>query len=347
MAFHTKSFLLGFLTCCFLLASLYLVGLARYQSAAPVSSSLVVSAPPASSSVDVTSPWDDVTEQDLADIDRDLVKKKKWLLAGCGDVCDREMTGVPSKYFPFIKKKFNCQELWGNFVIDVPRRVAFSYYKSKGDLFNQAYAGGEAQTPIWTQNEVDDWAKLCSEGKLHGNYGVGDTNAVFQALLNATTVKGGHVLVVGSENPWVEACVLAAGASHITTLEYGRIQSEHPQISTLTPDTIRNKYFSNELSLFDAVVTFSSVEHSGLGRYGDSLNPWGDVQQMARAWCIAKPQANLIIGVMGSHTSPDLLAWNAHRGYGPLTYSHLLANWKQLSNFPAYQEVFLLRKVEE
>ena len=34
-----------------------------------------------------------------------------------------------------------------------------------------------------------------------------------------------------------------------------------------------NIFLKGELGPFDAVVTFSSVEHSGLGRYGDGLNP--------------------------------------------------------------------------
>ena len=31
---------------------------------------------------------------------------------------------------------------------------------------------------------------------------------------------------------------------------------------------------------FDAVVSFSSLEHSGLGRYGDAINPWADVLEV-------------------------------------------------------------------
>ena len=33
-------------------------------------------------------------------------------------------------------------------------------------------------------------------------------------------IEGGRVLVVGSETPWVEACLLEAGAAQIVTLEY-------------------------------------------------------------------------------------------------------------------------------
>ena len=47
-------------------------------------------------------------------------------------------------------------------------------------------------------------------------------------------------------------------------------------------------YLNGTLGLIDAVVTFSSVEHSGLGRYGDILNPWEDIIAIARAWCVTK-----------------------------------------------------------
>ena len=83
--------------------------------------------------------------------------------------------------------------------------------------------------------------------------------------------------------PWVEAAVLSKGAAGVLTLEYGAIHSDHPQIRTIQPEEFRRRWA--ELPRFDAVVTYSSVEHSGLGRYGDALNPWGDVLEIARARC--------------------------------------------------------------
>ena len=53
---------------------------------------------------------------------------------------------------------------------------------------------------------------------------------------------------------------------------------------------------------FDAVVTYSSLEHGGLGRYGDQLNPWADLIAMAKAWCLTKTGGRLLIGVP---TGPD------------------------------------------
>jgi hypothetical protein len=98
--------------------------------------------------------------------------------------------------------------------------------------------------------------------------------------MHAAGVKNGRVLIIGSITPWVEACVLEAGARQIVTVEYSKIESYHTQIQTLTPNEFREHFLKGKLGLFDAVVTFSSVEHSGLGRYGDGLNPWGDMRNI-------------------------------------------------------------------
>ena len=66
------------------------------------------------------------------------------------------------------------------------------------------------------------------------------------------------------------------------------------------------------LEAFDAVITYSSVEHSGLGRYGDAMNPWGDRQAVARAWCMTKKNGRLALAVPGCDND-DIIAYNAHR----------------------------------
>ena len=123
-------------------------------------------------------------------------------------------------------------------------------------------------------------------------------------------IYNSSALVLGSENPWVEACLLSLGARDVTTIEYGAINSTHPQVKTFTPDQVRadpNPF----LNKFDVVVTVSSLEHSGLGRYGDALNPWGDRQATARAWCMTKPQGNLVLNVPCNEK--DTIYYNAHR----------------------------------
>jgi hypothetical protein len=58
------------------------------------------------------------------------------------------------------------------------------------------------------------------------------------------------------------------------------------------------------------------------------LNPWGDLITMARAWCLVKPGGRALVGVP---SGPDIVVFNSHRIYGPVAYSHLFANWEQVS----------------
>ena len=77
--------------------------------------------------------------------------------------------------------------------------------------------------------------------------------------------------------------------------EYKKLQSLHPKVSTVLPHEFEQMYLNG--TRFDTLVTYSSVEHSGLGRYGDRLNPWGDLLTMAKSWCILKPKAQALVGV--------------------------------------------------
>ena len=76
--------------------------------------------------------------------------------------------------------------------------------------------------------------------------------------------------MIGTQLPWIESILLEKWANHVTTLEYTSIHNHHPNITVLHPDKLRDMYikgtFDDSSQMFDAVVTFSSLEHSGLGR---------------------------------------------------------------------------------
>ncbi|CAG2220379.1 unnamed protein product [Mytilus edulis] len=82
----------------------------------------------------------------------------------------------------------------------------------------------------------------------------------------------------------------------------------------MVPSEYRRTFLDKTLGLFDAVVSFSSIEHSGLGRYGDTLNPWGDLIVVARAWCVTKTNGSLVLGVLYD-LNGDYITFNAHRCY--------------------------------
>ena len=73
-----------------------------------------------------------------------------------------------------------------------------------------------------------------------------------------------YTCLSGSLHPWLEALLLLRGAAHITTFDYNKISSQHPEIETLLPGELSKKYFAGVR--FDVMATYSSIEHSGLGR---------------------------------------------------------------------------------
>ena len=83
--------------------------------------------------------------------------------------------------------------------------------------------------------------------------------------------------------------LLELGATNVTTLEYNDINNSVENVKIIKPSDVKRIWNEkpgqrNEEFNFDVVVTFSSIEHSGMGRYGDPLNPWGDLIASARAW---------------------------------------------------------------
>ena len=59
------------------------------------------------------------------------------------------------------------------------------------------------------------------------------------------------------------------------------------------------------------IVSFSSIEHSGLTRYGDAPHPWGDLVTMAKNWCFLADDGINFIGVPTALV--DTIHFNAHR----------------------------------
>ena len=60
----------------------------------------------------------------------------------------------------------------------------------------------------------------------------------------------------------------SAFPSCTVTVEYGRIEQSHPQLTTLLPSEVVAQYNAQTWRPVDFAVSFSSVEHSGLGRSG-------------------------------------------------------------------------------
>ena len=84
------------------------------------------------------------------------------------------------------------------------------------------------------------------------------------------------------------------------------------QVDAVLPSELSNQFISGgHVSLFDVIISYSSIEHSGLTRYGDAPHPWGDLVTMARSWCFVEDTGMAFIGIPTNQV--DSIYFNAHR----------------------------------
>lgn len=77
-------------------------------------------------------------------------------------------------------------------------------------------------------------------------------------------------------------------AKHITTVEFRTTVSHIPNHQMLKPLDWVQQWMHGKLAPVDFAFSFSSWEHDGLGRYGDPIDPWGDIKAVQRASCYVK-----------------------------------------------------------
>lgn len=77
------------------------------------------------------------------------------------------------------------------------------------------------------------------------------------------------------------------------TVEFRTTKSYIPNHQVIKPLDWVKGVQSGTFSPVDFAFSFSSWEHDGLGRYGDPIDPWGDVKAMQRASCYVKPGEKL------------------------------------------------------
>lgn len=177
--------------------------------------------------------------------------------------------------------------------------------------------------------EVIRWTEELLRSSIRMNYcfpttGFSTCNHMIQHHGHRFAGKRGAV--IGSMRPWLEASLLyETNMSHVITIEYAPIHSDIAQLTTLTPKQAANRYLADDWREVDFIFSFSSIEHSGLGRYGDPLDPHGDILAINQIFCFLKPGGLLYLTIP---TGTDAFLFNAHRIYGKYRLLALFAGWK-------------------
>jgi hypothetical protein len=189
-----------------------------------------------------------------------------------------------------------------------------------------------ADAPLaWTDQDFRS-CQDALEAVLAGEAGARYSSDVhLQGLFARHAVTGRSVAVVGSERPYYEAAVLRFGGFP-TTIEYRPIRHAIPGLTTLTVDQV----MAGALR-FDCAMSISSIEHSGLGRYGDPLDPDGDFKTMTLLKGLVKPGGLLFLQVP---IGRDTVVWNAHRIYGRIRLPQLVKGWQLIDGLGFAMELF-------
>lgn len=164
---------------------------------------------------------------------------------------------------------------------------------------------------------------------------------------------GKTVAVIGSKgNPWLEAILLNNGARDITVVDYNVPQIENNS-------NIRSMHFNdfaNSSTQYDYIFSYSFIAHCGMGRYGNPLDPNGDLNVMK---VLQQKLKRLLF--LATHVGLDSVVWNAHRIYGSKRLSLLLDGFEEVrwigferdeivdkqidpSRFTAPQPIIVLKK---
>jgi len=181
----------------------------------------------------------------------------------------------------------------------------------------------EVQNEINANFNSDTFNKYRNMVQARESNYYGYTDQWMYEALSFYPIEGKNVCIFGSTAPWYEAMCLTYGAKSVNVIEYSDRISFDDKIAYIKPE---NQYSK----VYDIGLSISSFEHDGLGRYGDPINPTGDLEAMQNAKKVIKKDGLMYLSVP---VGKDLLCFNAHRIYGFERFYKLIENWEPIATY--------------
>lgn len=216
---------------------------------------------------------------------------------------------------------------------DIPKDLVSDFRMGgKIPISYRYFDGGNNVAPRhYSVKDIDYYFKRAAERKC--NY-YGATDTFFYDALDKYSIKNKKVLVIGSCKPCYEAICLYRGA-HVTVSEYADITCDVKTIKYIKPESLENVR-----DFYDVVVSISSYEHTGLGRYGDPIDPLGDLDAMIGAARVLKKKGLMFLAVPRGQ---DEVVWNEKRVYGNIRFPLLVDGYNILAKYgKGLQPIFVL-----
>lgn len=207
------------------------------------------------------------------------------------------------------------------------------------------YDKHSAKNKLLTFEQYDAIEDIMAGKKPAGSY----QNQAFAPLLSKykSHIEGRSMVVIGTQNPWIEKYSYHLNASKITTLDYNRAKWDNPRLEWHHVNDFLDRAMSEQkIEVFDNSASFSSIEHSGLGRYGDPLSPDGDIEAVLETHCLLRPGGLLFLALPVSDKEKGFIQFNAQRVYGESRLRLMFEGWTELERAGQGQNhmAFVLRK---
>lgn len=135
---------------------------------------------------------------------------------------------------------------------------------------------------------------------------------------------------IGCATGCFPAMQLATGIERCTVFEVRPVDVNDDRVEVRLQDLT---YAENIRAEFDLVTCLSTIEHVGLGRYGDQLDPWGDVKIAANLRRMLRPGG---IALISFPIGPGCVVFNAHRIYSPQRRSALFGDLMLVDRLPRW-----------
>jgi hypothetical protein len=217
------------------------------------------------------------------------------------------------------------------------------------DVYSDSKGGNTTKEKrVIEATEIEEYRKKVKDNQPlnYGDHVLNELMHYFEPVLRDKSLA-----VIGTQIPWIEAIGLEVGCSSITTLDYTRAAYKYSKLNWLhVNDYLDNAMETNRLEEFDTIVSFSSLEHSGLGRYGDPINPNGDIEAVKQIHCMLKPGGLFFLALPTNNDGSSHIEFNAHRVYGTARLNLLFKGWKYLmkkKDTQGVHTIFVLQKILE
>ena len=222
--------------------------------------------------------------------------------------------------------------------------------KQMGDFVFEHMRFTEDGRPEWTMEIWDHLLTELNDGKDGGpphyrNSGRSIAKAMTWVLDNSNDC-GVHSVckmsVFSAISPWAEAIMFWVASRKNIKFSITSVDFNPCVLLDIPHDVIAECQATLDLvnspPSFDLIVSYSGIEHDGLGRYGDPINPNGDVSALREMWLVTEPAGLLFLAVpcAGSKVQPETMIpiWGnkkihilQHRAYGAERYVRLLVGW--------------------